>query len=124
MLEKKGITKVGPIANFTAGAPTNVLLHTITTGRTARIVKIYGIHRRAATVQLVIGNCVGGVAAGAFTQRLIEFDLLPNVPNTYEEGEIPNFEFEDTLNIFAQVSAAGAAPNDVDVQITVEEYGA
>jgi len=98
-------------------ALTSTTLYQITTDRitTARIVKVWAANRTGADVQLRIGETVAAV----FTQRLPQLRLINADCLVLDEEQIPRFVF--TSDIVAQSTGAGAAPNDVQVMIEVEE---
>jgi len=116
MDERPRITKCAPKISITAAA-TPTLIYQVSTGRTAKLVKLIAYDGQAADVTLEIGTYV----APTFTRRLPRVHLVAGFDYQLGELDCPEFEFE--ADIYAQASAAGAAPNDIEVQVTVEEIG-
>ncbi len=114
--ERHGIRHTGDMASIVAAAtPTSVYL--LTTGRTCELRKILISNRNAANADIQIGTGLGG----AFVQRIPQiFTVGSGQDLEITEEQIPNYEF--TADITAQSSAAAAAPNDVQIQVEVEEY--
>ena len=114
--ERYGIRHTGTMVSIVAAAtPTSVYL--LTTGRTCEIRKIMISNRNPANANIQIGMGLGA----AFVQCIPQiFAVGSGQDLEITEEQIPNFEF--TADITAQSSAAAAAPNDVQIQVEVEEY--
>lgn len=110
------------LVNITV-ALTSTTLYQITTGlgvtglitAPARIVKIMATSRQALNVTLQIGELV----AAAFTPRIPDIQLVPNIEVILTEEEIPGFLFES--DIIGQASAAGVGVASIQVLLEVEE---
>jgi hypothetical protein len=133
MAEPRGIVRTGDLVSIVA-AGTSTALYTVSTGRSVQAAspttagaapfvlrRMWVYSRQANTITLTLGELV----AAAFTQRLPLIDILPSMLYVFGEGSIqpiPYFRFTSTL--YAQASAAGASPNDVQVLVEVIEYPA
>ncbi len=84
--------------------------------RTLRLKRIMAYNGQAADVILEIGT---GVAP--FVRILPRITLVTGFHFIMDERECPGVKFE--ADITGQVSAAAAVPNDIEVQLTVEEEG-
>lgn len=114
--ERTRVRKTGARVSIVAPAtPTNVF--TLSTGRTAKLVKLVGYNGQAADVFLEIGTGLGGL----WVRQLPRIRMIAQMPMFISEIECGEFEFEG--NITAQVNAAGAPPLDIELQATVEEIG-
>ncbi len=113
--ERTRARKTGANASMVAAA-TPVTVFILSAGRTAKLVKVVGYNGQAADVTLEIGT---GLAP--FVRVLPRIRMIAQMPLFITEEECGEFEFE--ANITAQVSAAGAAPLNVELQATVEEIG-
>jgi hypothetical protein len=109
-----GIRKASPAVSIVAAA-TPTALYTLSPGRIARIRKIMWRNNNGAPAVLDIGTGLGG----AWAQILPSIDMPAGINGSMTEDEIPAIEF--VANITAQSSAAAAAPNDIELQIEVEE---
>lgn len=98
-------------------AATPIVVHQLTDGRTAKLVKLMWYNGQGADVILEIGT----YADTTFTRRLPRIKAITGQHDGMSELECPEFEFE--ADIYAQASAAGAAPADVEVMATVDEIG-
>lgn len=92
-------------------------IYILSTGRTAKLMKLVGYNGQAADVFLEIGTGL----AGLWARRLPRIRMIAQMPMFISEIECGEFEFEG--DITAQVSAAGAPPLDIELQCTVEEIG-
>ncbi|GAH88157.1 unnamed protein product [marine sediment metagenome] len=101
-------------------AATPIIIHQLTTGRTAKLVKLMWYNGQAADVILEIGSYAAGPPA-ALTRRLPRIKAIAGQHDGLSELECPEFEFEGDIG--AQASAAGAGAAAVEVQATVEEVG-
>jgi len=117
----------GRLAAGTTGG--NDLLHTMPTGRTARIVKIMAYNPGGANALLQFGTLDRNPAGAAFVQLLPIFVAIAGLDNEWLETEIPFVEFaSDTTPTVAgrtgdiYVLEAGALA--VDVILEIEEFGA
>jgi hypothetical protein len=99
-----------------AAAATNTLVHTLSTGRTAKIKKIMLMNNTGVNDTVTFGELV----AGAWTQRLPAIYVLTPFDEQISEWEIPEFIFQS--DIYARSAGAGAATPE-DVLIEVEEIG-
>ena len=116
MDERPGIRVCKDRRSITAAA-TPTLVYQVTTGRTARLVKLVWYNGQAADITLEIGTYDGAT----FTRRLPRIRAITRQHDGLSELECPEFEFES--DIYAQASAAAAAPNDVEVIAVVNEIG-
>lgn len=114
--ERPHLRKVGTRVSIQA-ALTPATVYTLSTGRTAKLVRIVGYNGQPADVILEIGTGLGG----AWARVLPRIRMIAGMPLLIDENECGGFEFE--ANITAQVSAAGAPAADVEVQLTVDEIG-
>ena len=110
-----GVIKTTPMASIVAAA-TGTALHTLSPGRTARVIKLHIANRNAANAFVQIGTGL----AGAFAASIPAFFVPGGTDRPVTEEEMEEFEF--TANITAASTAAAAAPNDVQVIATVKEY--
>ena len=96
-------------------------IYTMSPQRTGVIRKLMVTNRQAGTVNLFIGTGVDGAAAPLAVQTLPMIQCLgAGLTTTFGEDELPGYIFSG--NIACTVSAAGAAPADVQVAVEVEEY--
>jgi len=65
---------------------------------------------------------IGDGAGIAFVQRIPGIFAVNGLPTIIEEPDIQDWEFADANDIYAQSTAGAAAPADVQIQVTVEEY--
>lgn len=112
---KEGIRKTSAIASCIVAA-TPVNLYLLTNARTCHIRKISIFNANAAATVVTIGTGLGG----AFAQRLPNILAVNGQDLQLTEEQIPNVEFSATITV--QASVAAAAPNDVRVQVEVEEF--
>ncbi len=112
---REGIRKPSPVASIIAAA-SGVNLWLLTTGRTAIIRKIHIQNNNAAASLVQIGTGLLGafVAANQGWQALAGQELI------ITERELPNIEFSADITVAGSVGAA--APNNVTVQVEVEEF--
>lgn len=132
MLDLDGRARISGGLRAITVAATTTALHTISTGKTARIKKIMAYSRQGANVTLEIGyDTLGAV----WTPVMPPITLVPNLDVGLSEADIPiagntpdGFHADATLVtgfagvIAARASAAGVAPNHISVVIEVEEY--
>lgn len=119
MEERPRVRVTKTVVSITAGA-TATLLYQVTTGRTAKLVKLMWYNGQAADVILEIGSYAAGPPA-ALTRRLPRIKAITGQHDGLSELECPEFEFEGDIG--AQASAAGAGALAVEVIATVEEIG-
>lgn len=113
---RRGLRKPTPIASCTVAA-TAVTLHTLSPGRTCEVRKIRIRNRNAGDSRVSIGT---GIPPAAFVEAMPAFTVVANMETEIPEDLIPNVEF--LANVTCQASVAAVAPNDVQVQVEVEEY--
>ena len=116
-MEKETIRKTGAVVDI-VGVAAPALVFTLSTGRTAILKKVMAYHARVADITLQLGT---GATLATFVPRLVTMRLVTGFPFTLDELECPEWEFE--TDIYALPSAAAAIPNDVLVQVVVEERG-
>ena len=118
----------GGSAGLVATTGGNDLLHTLSTGRTAKITKILAYNNTGANVTLQFGTLDRTAPPGAFVQLLPSLVSINGLDNEWTEEDLPAIEFASdtsagaagrTGNIYVLASAAG-----VDVVIEVREKGA
>ena len=111
-----GLRKPSPIGSIVAAAtPITVFIHSA--GRTLNVRKIHITNRNAAATVVQIGQGL----AGAFVQAIPSYYAVGGgMDLEITEDQIPDVEF--TGDVTAQASVAAAAPNDVQIQVEVEEY--
>ena len=114
---KLGIRKVGTRTSIVVAA-TPTLVYPVTPGRTAKLKKVITYNGQAADITLEIGDGAGV----NYVRRLPRLHLVAGFDAEYGEEDLPEFEFGPANDIYAQASAAGAAPLDVEVLVEVEEY--
>ncbi len=113
---KVGNRKTGPVANIVAGgAAAAQIIWTMSAGRTAKVRKLHIYNGQPAPVQVTIGAAVPLVQAMPPITVVNGFELI------LTEADLPDVEFVGAT-ITAMSSAAAAAPNQVQVQATVEEF--
>lgn len=125
----EGIRITGGLASITVAATTTTL-HTISTGKRAIIKKIRVNNRQGANVNLTIGY---NTLAAVWTPVMPNLVCMPG-ENSWSETDLPicgntpeGFQADSTAvtgfggNIAARASAAAVSPNDIQVQIEVEE---
>lgn len=122
-----------PLRSITVAATSTLLFTLPTSHRCVAIVrKVMFFNHQAANVTLQIGYVT---AAAAFTVVLPDILMLAGMGDTITADQLPIagnniFGFADdntavtgtTGDIYAQASAAAAAPNDIEVAIEVEIY--
>ena len=112
---KKGILKTGAVASIIAPAAAAAqILYILTVGRTCKIRKLHIFNGQGAPVQVTIGVGVPLVAV------MPPFTAVNGIELTLYEEDIQDLEF--VVNPTVMSSAAGAAPANVQVQATVEEF--
>jgi hypothetical protein len=112
---KLGLRKAGAVAHIVAAGAANAQnLWILSAGRTAKIRKLHIYNGQPAPVQVTIGMGVPLVAAMAPITVVNGYELI------ITEADLVDVEFTATITVMS--SAAGAAPNDVQVQATVEEF--
>jgi hypothetical protein len=99
-----------------AAPATNTLIHTLSTGRTAKIKKIMLMNNTGANDTVTFGELVGGV----WTPRLPGIYVLTPFDAQLNEWEVPEFIFESA--IYARSATAGAGTT-MDVLLELEEIG-
>ena len=112
---KWGLPKVGAITSLVAAA-TPLAAYLLSTGRTCNVRKVHIWNRNPGTAQVQIGT---GTAP-----------FVPAIPALFAVGagmdvEIVPDQLQDvefSADITVQSSVGAAAPNDVQVQVSVEEY--
>lgn len=114
---RKGIRKSSPIASCTVAA-TSVGLYTLPTARTCVVRKVVIFNNNAAPTIVQIGT--GSTALGTFVQQLPAWYAVNGQDLEITEDQIPNVEF--TANLTVQASVAAVAPNNIQVQVEIEEY--
>lgn len=124
----KDRTMMGPLTHAIAGA-TSYIVWTLSTGRRAVIRRLYWNNNTGADTYLSVGFLTLGAVFTVVFPRITTINgmsdwmEMPLVGNT-----LVGFAADTTLvtgslgNIIVQVGAAGAAPNDVEVQVEVEEF--
>jgi hypothetical protein len=112
---RTGVEVTSPIASCVAAA-TPVNLHLLKTNRTCKIRKIHIFNGQPAPVTVDIGMGLGI----AFAPSIPPIYVVNGMEMVLREEDIQDVEFN--ANITVQASAAGAAPANVQVQVTVEEY--
>jgi hypothetical protein len=113
---KKGIPKTGAVASIVAGglgAAQN--LYILTVGRTCKIRKLHILNGQGAPVLVSVG-----VGLAPLVPLMPPFYAVNGIDLTVREEDIQDVEF--VANITVASSAAGAAPANVQVQATVEEF--
>ena len=98
------------------------VLHATSTGRTARLCKLW-VYNGNGTVSVVeIGT--GVAAAAALTaERYPRMRVEPTLWDTIPEDAMPKFEFNVSQNICVRSSVGGAGAAAVRVMAEVEEIG-
>ncbi len=106
----------GALSLIAAATPVNLYL--LSADRTAKVRKLRIFNHNAAATDVVIGTLLGV----NFVQMDGPFHVLAGFPATFEFelGEIQDVEYNATITCSATV--AGAAPNNVELNITVEEF--
>ena len=110
-----GIRRVSALVSHVAAA-TPATQYILSPGRVAVVRKVMVRNRSGNTTHLQLGTGLGGL----FAARLPGFVAVNGFDGEWTEAQIPEVEFG--ADITAQVSAAGAAPADVEVLIEVEEF--
>ena len=114
---REGVRRTGPIASITA-VSTATLVFSIAAARTGIIRKLHIANNNAAPNEVQIGDTIG-----AFVQRIPSIYVPANQDIELGEDVLQDWEFDGTNDIIAQVvGGAAAAPNDVQIQVTVEEF--
>ena len=116
-MEERPRVRVTKAKGSIVAAATPIVVHQVTSGRTAKLKKLMWYNGHAADVILEIGT----YADTTFTRRLPRIKAITGQHDGLSELECPEFEFE--ADIYAQADAAAAAPADVEVMATVEEIG-
>lgn len=99
-------------------AATPTLVCAVTNNRTAIIRKLHIANNNPAANEVQIGDTIG-----AFVQRIPSFYVPGNQDIEFGEDVIQDWEFNSANDIIVNVvGAAAAAPNDVQIQVTVEEF--
>lgn len=112
---KRGIRKAGAVASIVGAGVANAQnLWVLSAGRTAKIRKLHIFNGQGAPVQVTIGVGIPLVAAMPPFTAVNGIDLL------LTEDDLQDVEFSATITVAS--SAAAAAPANVQVQATVEEY--
>ena len=112
---KRGIRKAGAVASIIAAGAANAQnLWVLSAGRTAKLRGLHIYNGQPAPVQVTIGTAIPLVAAMAPFTCVNGFELI------LTERDLQEVEFSATITVMA--SAAGAAPANVQVQATVEEF--
>jgi len=117
MGEERPAIRISKTRVSIVAAATPTVIYQVTTGRTAKFMKLLVYSGQAADILLEIGEMVAAV----FTRRLPRLRCIAGMNLNVGELELPAFEFE--TDIYGQASAAAAAPNDVEVMVEVEEIG-
>lgn len=112
---KTGVEKAGGLIALVAAA-TPVTVYQLAPGRTCKLRKLHIFNGNAAASLLEIGRLL----AGAFVRILPRIQLVAGMDLILTKEQLAGFEWED--DITAQTSVAGAAPADVQMRATVEEY--
>ena len=103
-----------PIANnagpTTTTIATNVLLHTLPTGRSAKIVKIMAYNPLGANVTLQFGTLDRTPAGAVFVAMLPIFVAITTLDNAWLEEEIPAQEW-----VNATIATAAGRTGDIYV---------
>jgi len=115
MSYKTGVRKTSAIASCIAAA-TPVALYNLSAGRTCTPKKIHVHNGNPANTIVQIGTGLGGL----FAQQIANILCVPGMDLEMREEDIVGVEF--TANITVQATVAAAAPNNVTVQVEVEEY--
>lgn len=113
------LNKAQPAVLLVAAA-TNVAVHARTaTGvaRTFRVKKVLAYNGQAVATIVSFGT--GAVGAAAITETLPRMRLEAGMWDSFDERQLPDFEFE--ADFVAQASAAGAGAAAVRVMTEVEE---
>jgi len=88
-------------------------------GAKAFIIRKLTIYNNNAA-QTIVQIGTGTTALGTFVQRLIGDYVVNGQSERVIEDGLPEYEFEVAANV--QASVAAAAPNNVQVQVEVDEY--
>jgi len=114
----------GLVATLIGG---NDLLHTLSTGRTARICKIFAWNDSGANVVLQFGT---NTNVPAFVQRLPDMLALNNIENIWWEIDLPRYIFaiDNRAGALGQTGDIRVNTNpltaNIDIMLEIEEYGA
>ena len=112
---KQGIVQTSPLGAMVA-INTPITVYTRIGQRTMRIRKIHLFNHSAVNGTVEIGT---GLAP--LVQAIPAIAVVSGMDLWLEPDQIPGVEFD--ANITAQATMAiGVAPNDVEIQIDVEEY--
>ncbi len=116
---KRGVPHQASIqgaASLIAGA-TPVNLYLLSAGRTAKVRKLRIFNHNGGATDVVIGT-----GTAPFVQLDGPFHVIAGFPATheFELGEIQDVEYNATIT--CQATVAGAAPANVELNITVEEF--
>lgn len=111
---RPSIEKAGTLTSLVAAAAP-LTIHTLTGGRTARLVKLHVFNGQAAGIQLEIGT-----ALAPLVRALPRFFVVAGMELELGPEDLAGVEF--TASITAQASAAAAAPADVQLIPTVVEF--
>lgn len=116
-MAKQDLTrKASGIASIIAAA-TAVAVYTPTANRVFVVRKMHIRNRTAGTVIVTLGT---GVPPAAFVPILPGLQELAGMHDLVEQGQI--IEVPLAVPLSCQSSAAGAAPNDVQISVEVEEF--
>ena len=110
--------RVSIIVGGAIGVAIPTLLYSLGTGRTAHLKKITAYNGQVADILLQIGV---GATAVLFAPEIPARRCIAGFDNNWDEDEVPNHKF--VADIYGLPSAAGAAPNDVQVQLELEITG-
>ena len=113
---KHGIPRTSALGSIVAAATAITVVPRIGT-RTMKIRKVAIMNHVAANGVVRIGTGLGG----GFVSSIPEITIVSGMDLQLGPDMLPDVEF--IADITAQTSvAAAAAPNDVQIEITVEEY--
>jgi hypothetical protein len=112
------IRVLGPLTSIVVGA-TPTLLFIVPPGRTARLRRLIWYNGQPADVILEIGDGAGI----AFVRRIPRLAAITALHDGLDEDECPGWEFGEALDVYAQASAAGVAPANVEVQAEFDLIG-
>ena len=120
----------GGLVSIVAAA-TSTVVHTLSLNKRAVVKKLRVFNHQANPITLQLGHLTLGAV---FTPDTPDFLCPAGIDSFWEEDELPIFgntpegfksdatPVTGTLgNVIAQASAAAAVPNDIEVQVEVEE---
>jgi hypothetical protein len=132
MPKHRAVRITGGLVSCVAAA-TSYTLHTLSLNKRAQIKKLRAFNHQPGNVRLTIGYLTNA-ALPVFTPVMPDILLIAGMDFAVPESELPvcgntpeGFAADTTAttgtlgDIVCQVSAAGAAPSDVEVQVEVEE---